>query len=395
MRRVALISIVVVASIAGIGGSIHLVRDRGASAATSGPVTNLEQRWSVQTGAGPIGGLAIAGDRLYVTNRDGLLVYPHPCPVEETACTPAWRGAITDGPLSAPVVAGDRVYAGSASGKLYAFPATCQAAACLPLWVGDAGQGPVNTPAVNDDFVYATSDRLAAFPAACGSSDQSCPAAWTTPVPGGPGHGAPSIDGGLIFVSSASVVGGVYAYPAICATGCRPTWSGVTQGPASAVGAGGGAVYVVARGRLLSFPLACSQSCSPSWTGTFTVGRPLLPGSVAAPISDDGAVYVSSTSGTLWVFPASCVSSLCSPLRSFDLGAAPLREPRVLDGRVFVTAEDGTLFMVDDTCDRLALRCPEALQAQVAQIRAAPVVAGDLIYLGDEEGTLRAFAVPT
>ena len=138
--------------------------------------------------------------------------------------------------------------------------------------MGLAGEGPVSPPGMNDDFVYAASDRLYAFPAACSSTDRTCPPTWVAAVPGRPTHDAPAVGGGVVAVASSSSQGGVYAYPAVCTNRCEPLWIGHTRGPSSGVAIEGDTAYVASEGQLLAFPLSCSGGCQPSWVGTFARG---------------------------------------------------------------------------------------------------------------------------
>ena len=234
--RIAGVVIGVVVLLAVVGGTIRLFEGSTNQAVTPDNVDRLTPAWTADAGPGPIPGVATSADGLFVSSADGLLVYPVPCdPDTHRECASLWRGPIPDGPLSTPTTNGTAVFAGSAQGRVYAFPAGCDAAQCRPLWNGVAGNGPVSTPGVNDDFVYVTSGKLYAFPATCGTNDRTCPPAWVGEIPGRGAAGRPAVGAGLVVVTSATQEGGVAAFPAVCLDPCKPVWVGETGGRATSV----------------------------------------------------------------------------------------------------------------------------------------------------------------
>ena len=322
----ALLAVIVVLVV--VGGSIRAFSRHEEPGVDPSALTGLTPAWSADLGQGRVVGIAFEADRLYASSAQGLTVFDIPCDGNSDGdgepCRPSWLGVVPDGPISAPVVSGDSVYAGSSSGQVYAFPATCDANGCPPRWVGVAGKGRVSRPGVNDDFVYVTSDRLYAFPSACGSADRTCLPAWSTPLPDPPTGDAPAVGGGVVVVASDSVEGGVSAFPAVCTEGCEPLWTGDTDGPATGVTIEDDTAYVVAHGSLLAFPLSCQGACHPTWTGTFVPGGAFAEGSPAPPGVGSGQVAIAGDDGTLWLFPATCPNPTCGPLRSFDLGVEGL-----------------------------------------------------------------------
>ena len=395
--RLVLVLGAMVALLAAIGGTIRALGAREEAAVDPSAVEGLSPSWTADLQQGPVTGLAFESGRLYVSTGQGLSVFDPACEDPQgSRCRPSWLGVVPDGPLSAPVVSAERVYAGSASGQVYAFPATCDAGGCSPQWVGIAGNGTVSRPGVNDDFVYVTSDRLYAFPAACGSADRPCPSTWSTSLERRATGDAPAVGGGVVVVSSGSVEGGVSAFPAVCTNRCEPLWTAETNGPATGVSIEGDTAYVVARGRLLAFPLSCRDTCRPSWTGTFAPGGGYAAGSAWPPAVGDGQVAIAGQDGTLWLFPASCDRSTCEPLRSVDLDPTGSSAPSIEGGIVYLMSADARLFAVPMVCDRGSPACARPPSTPVGSSNpAVPASGGGSVYAGDDAGIVHAYTLRT
>jgi len=390
--RYALIALVSVGLIAGVGGLIRLVQGTELERLSAGNVGRLAPLWSAKAGGGPLGTPAIEDGALYVGSADGVTAYPVPCPVQDQTCASTFEAIAPDGPMSDPVRVQDTVFAGSADGFLYAFPARCPKAECEPLWVGVAGHGPVTAPGVNDDFAYAASDDLYAFPAACGSEDRNCPPAWVGTIPGGAGPGAPGVGAGVIVVASDSEAGGVFGFPAVCRDPCQPQWTAETDGPVAGVTVAGNTAYAVARGQVMAFPLSCEGECSPTWTGSFLAGAPFAPGAISAPAVSGGEVVVGDAQGRIVVFPDGCGASTCAPALIAPVDNSALHTPVVRDGVIYATTIDGHLYAVRRDCNPAACR-PAWSTFLGAATDGAPVVSGDGVYAGDVEGRLHAYTV--
>jgi outer membrane protein assembly factor BamB len=355
--------------------------------------------WTGTTTFGPVTGLAAASDTLYVGSGDGLVAYPLPCPAVDGVCRRAWHDPVTDGPLSRPASNGDEVYAGSARGHVYAFPAHCGDPFCEPLWHGNAGLGSVSAPGVNDDFVYVASTSLYAFPARCGTGNLACPPAWVGSMPGRAVAGAPGVGAGLVVVSWRSGArGGLEAFPAVCVDRCTPVWTANTDGPATSVTLSADTAYVVADGALMAFPLSCRGVCDPAWIGPFLMGRSYAVGAREAPAIDHGRVYVGGADGRLWVFPATCDTGTCGALSSHRVGAEPLLAPVARNGVVYATSATGTLVAVDEVCADTSsppAACGDPWTDELKQtVTSSPDSTNDVLYVGDDAGTVHAFAIP-
>lgn len=388
-RRTGVAVVALAAGLLVAGGTIRMLQAADREPAPLEPSGTPTVAWRADV-PGPVTGIATDGDLLYVAG-DQLDVFPLDCVVEGETCRARWRGVVPDGPLSAPTVGDDHVFAGSVDGQLYAFPADCDAEGCPPAWVGLAGRGPVSRPAANFDLVYATSDELYAFPVGCATDDQGCRPAWTADVPGRPADGPPALGGGLVLVASSSTRGGVAAYPAVCDDPCAPAWTGRTDGPATSVAFGDGLAYTVARGALLAFDVTCEARCDPVWRAPFRSGAPFATGAVAAPTVSGDRVFVGADDGSLWIFRAGCDEARCDPLAEVRIADTPLHTPVVDEDRVLVTSADGVVARVLPGCE-LPAACDPVLTLELGADAVAPAAfAPYATAAGDAEGRVRTF----
>jgi outer membrane protein assembly factor BamB len=121
----------------------------------------------------------------------------------------------------------------------------------------------------------------------------------------------------------------------------------------------------------------------------------------SSPVVADGVVYIGSSDGRLWAYPAGgCGASLCNtPLwRSSDL-AQIIDTPTVANGLVYVGSQtsfdsnDGKLDVFHaDGCGKA--ECPpiwQGLAGPESILMSSPTVAGGLVYVGSFGHTLFAF----
>jgi outer membrane protein assembly factor BamB len=160
----------------------------------------------------------------------------------------------------------------------------------------------------------------------------------------------------------------------------------------------GGVVYIGSSdGRLWAFPAdGCGQSLctTPLWRSTnlFQI--------LDSPIVANGIVYVgsqtsfTSNDGKLNAFSASgCGSAECPPLWQGLAGRESILEssPAVANGVVFVGAFDGRLYAFDaDGCG--AATCQPLWKGRTGgMIESSPTVSGGVVYIGSDDGKLYAF----
>ncbi len=400
VARIVGICAVVVATLAVTGGAIHLLRRAPAprpvrSARPTDP-SGFGPTWTASLGAGPVTGVAASADTLYVSGLNGLYAYPLPCAATAAAtCRPAWQDPVPDGPLSSVALLNDLVFAGSAHGRVYAFPSHCDELHCRPSWNGRAGAGPVPTPNANEDLVYAATRKLYAYPTHCGTGDRDCPPAWTGDLPSR-AAGRPADANGLIVVTSVGAAGGIEAFPAVCVARCRPTWTGDTAGAAGPPALSADSAFVVAHDTLLAFPLSCRGICRPSWTSDLAPATASRSGVAAAPMVEGDSVYVARPNGRLYVFPTTCAQTTCPPTTIFNFGGAPLLTPVTAGGIVYVVSRAGTVTAIPIACDAATVPGCETPSSHrlVAATSAAPAAVGGAIYVGDDAGTAHAFTAP-
>jgi outer membrane protein assembly factor BamB len=168
---------------------------------------------------------------------------------------------------------------------------------------------------------------------------------------------------------------------------------------------GPGPVYPHFDGTLYSFPTSCSSTvgrCAPTWKAS-------VDGGVAYPPTvSDGRVFVTTTGGKLYGFPAGCARpcSVRSPgAWAADVGTGFYASPVVVDGMVYgIDASNGTLyaFRADQVCKRTCepawtaslgggigrdlegnLDCKRGLWSCVS---VAPAVADDVVFATSAAG---------
>lgn len=134
--------------------------------------------WTSDYGTGSsFGRIAVAGGRLFDLDQNGkLTVLPATCAT--ATCAPIWTASVTYGPKGM-AVAGDRLYV-TAGATLSVFAAGgCGAATCNPQWTSSAS-GPLSSPSIVNDVVLAgtTSGALVAWNRS-GCGVPTCPVTWS------------------------------------------------------------------------------------------------------------------------------------------------------------------------------------------------------------------------
>lgn len=159
-----------------------------------------------------------------------------------------------------------------------------------------------------------------------------------------------------------------------------------------------GVVYIGSSdGRLWAWPAdGCGQDfcTTPLWTST-NVGQ-----IIDAPTVANGKVYVgsqtsgSSNDGKLDVFNAGgCGLPVCPPLWQGQAGPESILQssPAVVGGRVYVGAYDGKLYVFDASGCGMSLCLPLWTGATGGHIESSPTVSGRTVFIGSNDGKLYAF----
>lgn len=119
-----------------------------------------------------------------------------------------------------------------------------------------------------------------------------------------------------------------------------------------------------------------------------------------SPNSDDAFIYLTSMDHNLYAFNFNYESSeleidadggrtlVTKPVWSVDLGAAVVADAVVEDGKLYAGTIDGTLFAVD--LDEHAILWSFDADDSLTAIWSKPVIAGDVVFVGDDSGNLYA-----
>jgi outer membrane protein assembly factor BamB len=190
----------------------------------------------------------------------------------------------------------------------------------------------------------------------------------------------------------------LYGYPTACAPGrCRPTWIAKPGGDLTTATptVAGGVVYVGSTdGTLSAYPIGCDsypRPCRPRWTARLRGGFGERGYAGAQPAVADGAVFVGSTGGTLYVFPTSCRSP-CAPVREVKL-KGPMNNPLVVAGGTLYVTSANHLFAFPTRCLDRGGRCvPDWIGTAPALIVSTPAVGGGNVYVGSDADVVSVFS---
>ncbi len=176
---------------------------------------------------------------------------------------------------------------------------------------------------------------------------------------------------------------------------CDPLWQGTmtaevasTATPAVA----NGFVYQSAQdGRLNVFAKAgCGTAmCAPSWTAPTGVTLH------ATPAVTQTAAFVVSGS-TLYAFKASgCGAAACTPLWTAPLGASSQAAPSVAGDVLYIGTDDGHIESFDARgCGHKT--CSVLWSAQTGgAVEKAPAISNGRVFVADAAGTLHSYGLPT
>jgi outer membrane protein assembly factor BamB len=272
--------------------------------------------------------------------------------------------------------------------------------------LGEIWSGPLSSPgpylassaAVVDGFVYGESgDELVVLDAAaCTSAGGECGPTWTGQTDGA-ALPSPTVDNGVVYVPTNT--GYLDAFSVTCAsTTCDPVWKGlVAPGGSLLLGppviANGIAYVVSSDGNLVAFsiPACASQTtpCSPEWIDPIPGGAP-----TESPALEDSELFVTSTDGKLYAFPAACLSHSCGYLWAASVGAVVPDNPVAMAGTVYVNGDH--LYAFDPPgCGTAGAECSPIWSGSVTEgggnrfgDGAAIAAANGIVYLqgGDRQG---------
>ncbi len=306
--------------------------------------------------------------------------------------SPAWTSRAGAGPATTPAIDDGFLFIGTRNGlAAYQVPCPIGEGACRPVWRTRIAGGPMSDPVADLGRVYVgTSDgQLLAFPQRCDSA--ACPPSWVGLAGAGP-VSPPVLNEDFAYAASDAL----YAFPAACGSSdlvCPPAWTGAFPGPAApGPPASGRGVIVVGSasgaGGVYAFPTVCGTPCAPLWIGTTDgpVGGLTVAGDFAYAIAR----------GSVMAFPLSCEIS-CLPTWSGTFrpggGIAPgtIARPRVAGEEIYVADEDGTMWVFDVSCDIRV--CPPVRSIELgSEPLLTPVIRDGVVYTASAGGV--AAAIP-
>jgi outer membrane protein assembly factor BamB len=203
------------------------------------------------------------------------------------------------------------------------------------------------------------------------------------PLP--PRYGQPSADGERVLAPWGSRV---LSWPLACSGSCPPAWrpnlGGEPAGPAIVLATGDLAV-ATADGRVLVLDAATGAI---AWWGDVgsTVSQPLAASSTH--------VYATGDDGRVVAFRTGCGADACGPDWTATLPSPASARPSVAGDVLFVGDADGTVSALPAPgCD--APTC-EALWtgSTPAEVTGAPAISAGTVLVGSADGTVTAFALP-
>jgi outer membrane protein assembly factor BamB len=229
----------------------------------------------------------------------------------------------------------------------------------------------------------------------------------------GPGNiSSPTVAGGVLYTTAN---GDLQAYSAAGTTGCtgdpstcEPLWTANVSGFAASPAVSGGVVYVttnltvfgdpfdVVDGQILAFDAAGTNGCS----GTPKTCNPLWRAesdnvaAAASPAVANGLLYVGADG--LQIFDAagtngcSGTPKVCTALWSGSPGV-PQSSPAIANG-IGYQVSAGTLEAFDaNGCSSAPLPCSQKWSGNPSTSPTTPAVTSDFLYIGSDDGKLRAF----
>lgn len=330
---------------------------------------------------------AAGGGFVFVASGNRLLAYKQgdgaSCPGTPKTCSASWSGTLSGTGLT-PIVAGQNVYIVD-SHTVYAFDVSgtgpnCSGfpAVCQPLWTASVGTDSFNQyvgPAVAGDVLYASSYS----------------------------------PGGTLYAFSATGTTNCSGTPTVCS----PLWKGKPANPPG-VGTGSpavvkGVVYVGMGNNLYAFQAGTGGSC----TGTPKVCRPLFSGTAggvtSSPAVANSRVYAASEDGYIYVFDAAGVTNctgtpkVCTALwRDGPQGSIVETSPVVANGVVYIGSSFGSpTNRVYAYSSAKTASCtgspPVCAPLWTGTTNSAtwpqPTIVNGMLYEGDDSGTVTAFGL--
>ncbi|MFH1646175.1 MAG: PQQ-binding-like beta-propeller repeat protein [Chloroflexota bacterium] len=340
-------------------------------------------KWTFTTGAAIHSSPTVVDGVVYCGSQDGRLYA-----LDAATGAKLWEFPTGSWVESSPAVVSGVVYFGSNDGHLYALDAATGAR----LWDFPARYAVRSSPAVADGAVYFGADdwRIYALDAATGAE------LWSREVKGTV-ISSPVVTRGV--VAAGSLDGFFYALDA------RPgrvrlefqTKTTITASPAAADGT---AYFATSTGVLYAVDITARNwplenrlkifwealylyraAPRPPPPSGFLWSARLAPGGVSSPALVDGVLYLGTGSGV------AAVDTATRQVRwDFPTGVRMSSSPAVAGNVVYIGGEDGRLYALDRST---GVKLWDYLTGD--KITSSPALAGGILYVGSHDGTLYAF----
>jgi len=147
--------------------------------------------------------------------------------------------------------------------------------------------------------------------------------------------------------------------PAAASGSPAPEWTAEVDTAVTGLAVDDGRLYVTGE-RLLVFPTSCIEiagRCTPRWRGV------VADGPLSAPSVRDDRLFVGSSAGQLYAFPATCEAEGCSPEWVGVAGEGAVSQPAANFDLVYVTSDELYAFPVG--CGSEGAACLPAWTADV------------------------------
>jgi outer membrane protein assembly factor BamB len=268
-------------------------------------------------------------------------------------------------------------------------------------------------PTIADGSVFVTGLRghtLYAFPVTCGSGDSLCEPSWTAPIGAWSSSQPPltvtDAGGSRVYVGTKS---GVLAFDADCADGAGPCPRAVSVGtnePVRALAYADDLLYVGTGrpgepyphnvGAVIVYSVSCLQAHPSANDGCIRWSRPV--GQVWDLATDPSTLYVGVNGGSkaLQAYAISCIRSgqRCRALWTGETDCCT--QLTVADGVVYADDQTQHVFAFSASCPTSDAGCqPRWTSRGVLGMPYVdferPIVAGDLVFVGGDEGWIYAF----
>jgi outer membrane protein assembly factor BamB len=285
-----------------------------------------------------------------------------------TRVVESWTADLAD-PAGSPVLDRDTLFVGTARGNLYAFDRETG----HRRWVFETTDGIDATPVVTYDRVYAATDAGVVYALDPGTGDPT----WQTELPA-------ALESDLSFSDGRLYAGHASGLTALEGETGELEWTYETESAVvgcPAVADDGRRVYAGTEGEQVH----CLEveDGEEGWTA------PTDGAVTAGPTIADSRVYVGDDRGTLLALDTETGQTWFTyQIRgAFTSSATVLPE----EGTTFVGADDGYLHVTDTRFGRRKVRGWFFSKEGIAldgEVRASPVVAGDVLCVGDSTGSV-------